>query len=279
MKANNHPQHIKPLAGTVAGLDVDDTCLEENPDWQPDQIIDDVSYVTLRGTPVALNPEFKPCGDTLINLRRAFGSYRDRTTGELWGQYWDYQCKVTGDLTFEEHLKLQFEDVLKRITLEQAIEFVIRTTRPKKGFPEFLTSTKDLLTFAFITNGADAIALPVLTHFFGNVLDELHVYANYLEDGAFMGRHGSIGIAKGEVALSLGDVLFFFGDSKGGDGPGAEAVHRSGGWIFTLGHDGESSLADYCRENFGDQRWCHLEDYRDAVPIVLQLLAQKKTSN
>jgi hypothetical protein len=266
------PVSIKELPGIVGAADVDDTCLEANPDWRPDQSVDDNHFVMLCGKLVALNKGFKPTGDTLINLRNAFGSYR--TPEQLWGAHWDYQCKVTHELTFEAHLKLQFEDVLQRITVEQAVEFAIKTMRPMRGFMTFLADIRDRLSFfVFVTNGADAIAQPVLNHFFGSILGNVIVHANLLQNGVFRGLHGDVGVAKGEVILSLGDVQFFWGDSKGGDGPGAEAVWRAGGHVFALGHDGDSSLADYCRSHFGDERWTYLDHYEGAAAIVHKHLA------
>jgi hypothetical protein len=256
MNIDSQPVYIAELPGTVAAADVDDTCLEARPDWQPDQTVDDVSFVVLCGQLVALNPGFKPCGDTLVNLREAFGSYNE--SGELWGRIWDRNCK----------------DVLKRLTIEQCVEFAIKTMRPMNGFVNFLADIRNRLTFVFVTNGADAIARPVLNHFFGSVLGEVIVHANLLQNGVFRGLHGDVGVAKGEVVLSLGDVQFFFGDSRGGDGPGAKAVWESGGHVFALGHDGESSLADYCRNHFGNRRWSYLEDYQHgATAIVLRHLA------
>jgi len=257
-----------------AAADVDDTVLEANPDFSPDFVSGGVRYVFLKGRLVALNPEFRTTGDTLVNLREAFGSLQD--DGEPWGRLWDRQCKLTGVLTFERHLELQFLDALQRITIEEAIEFAARTMRPMKGSIEFLGGLKARsITTAFVTNGADAIAGPVLKQFFGSVLDDIPVYANVLRDGIFHGLHGSVGVAKGEVVQSLGNVRFFLGDSKGGDGPGAQAVWDAGGYVFALGHNGPSSLQDYCRNHFGSERWCHLGDYTNALEIVDRHLAME----
>jgi len=292
----NQPFHLNLLRSLnlrpgkpIAGSDVDDTCMYAMPNWRPDQTHDGVDYMLLCGELVPLNKGFKPCGDTLVNLRRAFGSHREED-GQLWGQIWDQRCKNPATpkdrLTFERHLKLQFEDIVgrrpparhqiggHRLTIEQAVEFAIKTMMPMPGFVDFLANTHDKLDFVFITNGADAIAQPVLNHFFGSVLGgKVNVVANLLENGVFRGLHGDVGVAKGEVVLSLENVQFFFGDSKGGDGPGAKAVWDDGGHVFAFGHDGESSLADYCSSHFGSTRWSYLDDYHTATAIVLRHLA------
>jgi hypothetical protein len=265
---------IERLPGYKAGADVDDTALEANPDFKPDYISDGISFVYLCGQPVALNPEFVPTGDICINLREAVGT-RDTITGEPFGRMWDRECKVHKRLSFAAHLKLQFEDVLQHITLEQAVELAILTVRPKPGAVKFMAGLVERgVTMVFITNGADAISGPVLKHFFGKVLGKIHLYANILRDGKFRGLYGEVGVAKGEVVLRLRNVQFFLGDSHGGDGPGAQAVWNDGGYVFAVGHDGESSLNEYCVENFGKERWSFLVDYTNALDLVDQQLAR-----
>jgi hypothetical protein len=268
--------YIEPSDEIKATFDVDDTVLEANPDFHPDYTQAGVRYVLLGGMAEALNPEFVQTGDTLVNLREAFGS-RDPNTGEPLGRLWDRQCKLTGKLTFEEHLRRQFEDVLGRISVEQAIEFACRVMRPKKNVIPFLQGLHERgIVPIFVTNGADAIALPVLMHFFGNTIANIRCYANVLQDGKFRGLHGKCGVAKGELVLRLHNVRFFFGDSHGGDGPGAQAVWEAGGHVFALGHDGPGSLHAYCQKYFGNERWTFLPDYSDALNIVdAYLLAEE----
>jgi hypothetical protein len=248
-----------------AAADVDDTVLEKNPNFGPDFLEGGIAYVELQGRPIALNPGFVPTGDTLVNLREAFGTLQDN--GEPWGRFWDHQCKRTREISFEHHLKLQFEDVLQSITIEEAIEFAIRTMQPMCCSAEFFAGLQERnISVAFVTNGADIIAGPVLKHFFGSVLDGFTLHANYLRrDGIFLGANGSVGVAKDLVVKSLGNVQFFLGDSKGGDGPGAQAVYDRGGFVFAFGHNG---LSAYCQDHFQPDRWCHLENYTGALAIV-----------
>jgi FMN phosphatase YigB (HAD superfamily) len=256
-----------------AAADVDDTVLEADLDFRPDFTREGISYVYLRGVAVPLNPGFIPTGDICVNLREAVGTL-DRITREPLGRVWDRECKIEKRLTFEEHLRLQFEDVLQRITVEQAIDLAIKTVRPKQGVIGFMKGLREReITMVFITNGADAISAGVLRHYFGKVLGQIHLVANVLRDGKFHGLHGEVGVAKGEVVLRLGNVKFFLGDSHGGDGPGAQAVWNAGGYVFAVGHDGESSLFEYCRENFENERWTFLTDYDDALPLVDNHLA------
>jgi hypothetical protein len=270
------------IDGTIAGFDIDDTSLEQNPNFTADGEKDGRQFVVLCGSEVFINDTFKPSGDTLVNLREAFGS-TDPATGELWGRIWDNQCKLSGELTFEEHLRLQFEDVFRAISLEQAIEFAKLTLKPKKGFANFLKFLQSKgVTPVFITNGADLIAEPVIKHFFADVLNQLPqptIYANKLIGDQLKGLHGSVGLAKGEVVKGLGDVLFFFGDSGGGDGPGAQAVHDAGGHVFTLGGKGPSSLFAFSSKNLNTGQWTHLNDY-ETVPAqtVAQVLASRQSS-
>jgi hypothetical protein len=262
------------LVGPLAGFDIDDTSLELNPTFSADGEKDGRKFVILCGKEVFINDTFKPTGDTLVNLREAFGS-TDPVSGQLWGRIWDNQCKNTGELTFEEHLRLQFEDVFRAISLEQAIEFAKRTLEPKKGFANFLKFLlANGITPVFITNGVDLIAQPVIMHFFADILPEPVIYANKLNGDQLTGLHGSVGVAKGEVVKEIGDVLFFFGDSGGGDGPGAQAVHDRGGHVFTLSFKTPSSLFAYASKNLTTGQWTHLEDY-ETVParVVAQVLA------
>jgi FMN phosphatase YigB (HAD superfamily) len=262
------PPYVHMPPGMKSAADVDDTVLEMNPDFQPNFTREGVQYVYLCGKAVALNPGFAPSGDICVNLREAVGTL-DTQTKEPLGRAWDHQCKVTRELTFEEHLRLQFEDVLAHISVEQAVELAIRTVRPKAGVIEFLKGLRQRdINMVFITNGADAISGPVLRHYFEKTLGKIYLVANKLRDGKFSGLHGIVGVAKGEVVLRLGNVRFFFGDSHGGDGPGAQAVWEAGGYVFAVGHDGEKSLFEYCRQNFGDERWRYLPDYEEALPIV-----------
>jgi FMN phosphatase YigB (HAD superfamily) len=276
MKKTDHRPafHIAELDSITAVFDIDDTVFDPNEDFEPDYINDGTSYVILDGTPVQLNPLFrKPTGDNIVNAREAFGPLDEN--GTPLGRRWDRLCKVDGKMSFEEHLKRQIEEVLERITLEQWIEFCIKTLVPKRGVLQFMSGLRERgVAVVFVTNGADTIATAVLRHFFDAVLEKLIVYANLLRNGVFSGAHGSVGIAKGEVVLSLGRVQFFFGDSKGGDGPGAKAVWDAGGFVFSLGHDGSSSLMDYCRHHFGDTRWQHLNDYTEAEATVHEHLTR-----
>lgn len=259
---------VTKLDGKVAAFDIDDTSLEHNPDFKPDFTRDGHSFVVLCGKEVQLNDTFVPTGDTLVNLREAFGS-ADPASGELWGRIWDRQCKITKEVTFEEHLRLQFEDVFKRITVAQAIEFAQRTLRPKVGFAQFLRDLQDLqVTPVFITNGVDKIADEVMKHFFGDILPEPIIYANILVGDQLKGLSGSVGVAKNEVAEQLGDVICFFGDSRSGDGPGATMVHDRGGHVFTLTGKGQGSLYSLAVEKYDAARWTHLDDYVD-VPIAV----------
>jgi len=264
------------IKGLFAGFDIDDTSLELNPNFKPDGTKDGHRFVTLCGIDMPINDSFTPTGDTLVNLREAFGS-TNPATGELWGRIWDRQCKDTGELTFEEHLRLQFEDVLRVLTLPQAIEFATRTLTPKKGFANFLKFLQENgVTPVFITNGVDLIAGPVIQHFFADVLPNAIIYANLLNGDQLTGLHGSVGVAKGVVVEEIGDVLFFFGDSGGGDGPGAKAVHDRGGHVFTLSFKGPSSLFALAGKSFKPGQWTHLDDYETApAQIVAAVLANR----
>jgi hypothetical protein len=264
-------------------LDVDGTVFESNSAFRPDEVRYGVRYVALDGVLVPLNPLFETTDDTLINLGDAFGS-RQPGSVEPMRRLWDRQCKFPSEfpreqrLTFERHLKLQFEDVLSHISLKQAIEFAIRTLQPKKGILNFFRLFRTALQFAFITNGGDAITDAVLQHFFGQVLDNAFlVYANRLTDGIFEGLHGDVGVAKDRVVLELENVACFAGDSKYGDGPGAQAVWNAGGYVFCLGDDGPNSLTDYCRHHFGSVRWFPIKDYAAIIAIVnMQLSAEQQ---
>jgi phosphoserine phosphatase len=263
------------LDGVYSGHDIDDTSLEKNPDFAPDFHRDGHAFVVLCGAEVRINDTFVPTGDTLVNLREAFGSVNPET-GELWGRIWDRQCKDTKELTFEEHLRLQFEDAFKRVSVEQAIEFAQRTLRPKKGFSEFLTSLQESgVTPIFITNGADLIAGPVMQHFFHDVLPAPVIHANKLVGDQLIGLHGSVGVAKDQVVRELGNVLFFFGDSRSGDGPGAKAVHDRGGHVFTLSGKGAGTLYSLADETFERNSWTHLDDYTNAASVVTSVLNQQ----
>ena len=256
-----------------SGHDIDDTTLEHNPDFKPDFYRDGHAFVLLCGAEVQINDTFVPTGDTLVNLREAFGS-TNTATGELWGRIWDRQCKETKELTFEEHLRLQFEDAFKRVSVAQAIEFAQRTLCPKKGSVEFFTALQESgVTPIFITNGADLIAGPVMKHFYHDVLPSPVIHANKLVGDQLIGLHGSVGVAKDKVVCDLGDVLFFFGDSRSGDGPGAKAVHDRGGHVFTLSGKGAGSLYSLANETFKQNSWTHLDDYLTASAVITSVLS------
>src|SRR5277367_465066 len=175
------------LPGDKAAADVDDTVLEANLDFRPDFINQGIPHVYLCGKAVPLNPGFIPTGDICVNLREAVGTL-DTFTREPLGRLWDRECKQLKRITFEEHLKLQFEDVLQHVTVEQAVQLAIKTVRPKQGVLKFLKGLRERnVTMVFITNGADAISGPVLRHYFEKVLGEIHLVANILNDGKFHG--------------------------------------------------------------------------------------------
>lgn len=263
------------LTGIVSAHDIDDTSLEHNPDFKPDHVQDGHSFAVLCGQPVQLNDTFVPTGDTLVNLREAFGSANPET-GELWGRIWDRQCKETKELTFEEHLRLQFEDVFRRITVAQAIEFAQKTLRPKLGFAQFLRDLQSLgVTPVFVTNGVDVIAGPVMKHFFGDIMPEPIIYANILVGDQLKGLSGSVGVAKNEVVDELGDVRFFFGDSGSGDGPGATAVHNRGGHVFTLTSKAKGSLYALAVAQYKAGQWTHLDNYVDVPTAVVKAALNK----
>jgi hypothetical protein len=258
-----------------SGHDIDDTSLEKNTDFKPDFIRDGHAFVILCGSEVQLNDTFIASGDTLVNLREAFGSVHPETN-ELWGRIWDRQCKATKELTFEEHIRLQFEDAFKRVSVEQAIEFAQRTLRPKKGFSAFLVFLQASgVTPIFITNGADLIAEQVMKHFFGDVLPAPVIHANKLVGDQVLGLHGSVGVAKDQVVNELGNVLFFFGDSRSGDGPGAKAVHDRGGHVFSLSGKEAGSLYSLAVETFKNGSWTHLDDYVTADRVVTSVLTNR----
>jgi hypothetical protein len=266
---------IETAVAIFSGHDIDDTSLEENPDFKPDFLRDGHAFVILCGAEVQINDTFVPTGDTLVNLREAFGSVHP-DTNELWGRIWDRQCKVTKELTFEEHIRLQFEDAFKRVSVAQAIEFAQRTLRPKKGFGAFLGFLQaNGVTPIFITNGADLIAERVMKHFFSDVLPNPVIHANKLVGDQVLGLHGAVGVAKDQVVRELGNVLFFVGDSRSGDGPGAKAVHDRNGHVFSLSGKGTGSLYSLAVETFKNGSWTHLDDYVTADRIVTTVLTTR----
>lgn len=242
----------------AATFDIDGTILDRNPNFRfpPD------GHLILDGQMVKINPTFVPTDDTLVNLREAVGSINP-ATGFPVGRDHDYQCRVMHEISFAEHLRLQFEDVLDHISVDQCIELAALTMVPKPGARTLMRKlTRHNVVPVFATNGADLIAHSVLCRFFGDILGTPSLVANKIVDGKFRELHGENGLDKDIVVRNLGNVVLFAGDSGRGDGPGAKATAELGGHVLAVGHQGPGSLYHYCQKNLPVGTWSALTSYR-----------------
>ncbi len=241
----------------TAAYDVDDTVLDPRHEFCAPS-----GSLVLAGKSIRINPTFKPTGDTIINLREAVGSINP-ATGLPWGRDWDYQCKVTRELSFEQHLQLQYEDVLDRLTIAQAIELAVLTMRPKPGARSLMRKLLQWhkIESVFVTNGADLIAAGVLTHFFGDILGAPKIIANRIVNGRkFEALHGADGLEKHTVIRELKEVVLFAGDSARGDGLAALETVKMGGKVIAVGrgHECEGSLAHFCKNQLHPRSWSYV---------------------